>query len=95
MTPLTKVEKACTELTQKQQPVTFTAIAASTGLSRATLYRQHPLRAVIEEHRIKQQDARTLTGLATEIGQLRDAVQALADNARRHEEQIRRINKKQ
>lgn len=94
MTALNEVEQACTDLTIQGQPVTFTAIAARTGLSRATLYRQEQIRAVIDEHRAHQHQARTLTGLATEIGHLRTAIEAIATTVKHHEEQIRRLNRR-
>jgi hypothetical protein len=43
---LNRVERACTELHRDGQPVTFTAVAARTGLGRTTLYRDPTLRAV-------------------------------------------------
>lgn len=94
MTALREVEQACTDLAGQGQPVTFTAIAARTGLSRATLYRQEQLRAIIDEHRFHQREARTLTGLTTEIGHLRTAVEAIAATVKHHEEQIRRLNRR-
>jgi nicotinamidase-related amidase len=89
-----QVEKACTHLANTDQPVTFTAVADHARLSRATLYRNPNLRAIIEEHRTRQRDARTLTGLTTEIAHLRTAVEALAVTVKRHEEHLRRINQK-
>ena len=47
----------------------------------------------VDEHRTRQTDARTLTGLATEVAHLRTAVEALAEGVKRHEEQLRRITK--
>ena len=89
--PLDRVEHACAELTQAGQPVTFTAVAARAGLARATLYRNPQIRAVIDEHRARQADARTLSGLAAEIGHLRTALEAVAGNVRQHEERLRRL----
>jgi Family of unknown function (DUF6262) len=89
--PLDRAEHACAELTQAGQPVTFTAVAARTGLARATLYRNPQIRAVIEEHRARQGDARTLSGLAAEISHLRTALEAVAGNVRQHEERLRRL----
>jgi AcrR family transcriptional regulator len=94
VTALHDVEQACTDMTAQGQPVTFTAIAARTGLSRATLYRQEPLKAIIDEHRAHQREARTLSGLTTEIGHLRTAVEAIAATVKHHEEQIRRLNRR-
>ena len=90
---LDRVEHACGELARAGQPVTFTAIAAHTGLARATLYRNPQIRAVIDEHRARQADARTLSGLAAEISHLRTALEAVAGNVRQHEERLRRIER--
>ena len=91
---LVRVERACVQLLQQRQPVTFIAVADLAGLGRATLYRDPQLRAVIDEHRIRQTDARTLTGLAHEIAHLRIALEAVAENVRRHEEQLRRLERR-
>ena len=91
--PLDRAERACAELTQTGQQVTFTAVAARTGLARATLYRNPQIRAVIEEHQARQADARTLSGLAAEISHLRTALEAVAGNVRQHEERLRRIER--
>jgi hypothetical protein len=94
MTPLVdQVELACSKLVTTDRPVTFSAIADITGLSRATLYRNENLRAIVDEHRARQRDARTLSGLNTEIVHLRTAVEALAATVRRHEEHLRRIDR--
>ena len=61
-----------------RQPITFTAVAEQARIGRATLYRNQHLRAIVDEHRTRQTDARTLTGLATEIAHLRTALEALA-----------------
>ncbi len=89
------VEDACAAIILAGQPVTFDAVAARTGLGRATLYRNPDLRAVIEEHRARGREAHTLTGLTTEIAHLRTALEAIAANVRRHEEQLRRLRKTQ
>jgi hypothetical protein len=39
---LGRVERACTQLRRDGRPVTFTAVAARTGLGRTTLYRNPP-----------------------------------------------------
>ncbi len=93
-TLLDRVEHACTELAQAGQPVTFTAVAARSGLARATLYRNPQLRAVIDEHRAQQAGARTLSGLAAEISHLRTALEAVAGNVRQHEERLRRLERR-
>jgi hypothetical protein len=91
--PLDRVEHACADLARAGQPVTFTAIAASTGIARATLYRNPQIRAVIDEHRARQAEARTLSGLTAEITHLRTALEAVAGNVRQHEERLRRLER--
>ncbi len=90
---LIRVERVCTELTTSGHPITFTTVAERAQISRATLYRDQQLRAVVDEHRTRQTDARTLTGLATEVAHLRTAVEALAESVKRHEEQLRKLTK--
>jgi hypothetical protein len=89
---LHRVENACAELTEHGQPITFTAVAAHADLGRATLYRRPELRAVVEDARTRARDAHTLTGLATEVQQLRTTLEAVSDKVRRHEETLRRLN---
>jgi len=86
-----RIEDACAELVLTGQPVTFDAVAGRAGLGRATLYRNPELRAVVEEHRTRGREARTLSGLANEIAHLRAAVETLATTVRRHEGELRRL----
>jgi hypothetical protein len=88
---LNRVERACAKLHHDGQAVTFTAVAARTGLGRTTLYRDPTLRAVIEEHRHRSATSGTLANLTDEIATLRTALDALATRVRRHEEQLRRL----
>jgi len=88
-----RVEAACSELAGAGKPVTFGQIAARTAISRTTLYRRADLRAVVEDHRSRGRDATTLTGLTIQIDQLRHGLEAVAANVRRHEEQIRRLER--
>lgn len=90
---LLRVERVCTELAANGDPFTFTAVAEQAQIGRATLYRDQQLRAIVDEHRTRQTDARTLTGLATEVAHLRTAIEALAEVVKRHEEQLRRTAK--
>lgn len=92
-TTLTRVERVCAELITTGHPITFTAVAEHAHIGRATLYRDPQLRAIVDEHRTRQTDARTLTGLATDLAHLRTAVEALADVVKRHEEQLRKNTK--
>lgn len=88
-----RVEQACHELSGAGQPITFGSVAEQAGIGRATLYRRPELRALVEEHRQRERDALTLTGLAVQIDQLRTALEAVAANVRRHEEQLRRLTR--
>ena len=90
---ITRIEAACAELAAAGQPVTFKEIAARARISRTTLYRRADLRAVIDEHRARGQDATTLTGLAVQIDQLRRSLEAVAAKVRHHEETIRRLER--
>ncbi len=87
-----RVEQTRERLLGEGAAVTFTAVASAAGISRTTLYRNQNLRAVVEEHRSRSHDPRTLSGLTTEVAHLRIAVEALADSVRRHEEQLRRLS---
>ena len=62
---LNRVERACAQLHHDRHPVTFTAVAARTGLGRTTLYRDPTLRAVIEEHRRRTTKAAPLSASPT------------------------------
>jgi AcrR family transcriptional regulator len=90
---LTQVEAACAELAAAGRPVTFAELAARAQISRTTLYRRADLRAIVEEHRARGQDATTLSGLAVQIDQLRRSLEAVAAKVRRHEETIRRLER--
>ncbi len=92
---LNRVERACADLRRDGHDVTFTAVAAATGLGRTTLYRDPTIRAAIEEHRRRTVTGGTLAGLTEEIATLRATVDALAARVRRHEEQLRRLENHQ
>ncbi len=89
-----RVEPACLDLLNTGQPVTFAAVAARADIGRAALYRRPELRALVEEHRQHGRDALTLTGLTVQIDQLRATLDALAAKVRRHEEQLRQLNRR-
>ena len=90
-TTVTWFEKACVDLIHAGDVVTFTAVAAQAQIGRATLYRDPQLQAVVDEHRIRPIDARTLSGLAIEVAHLRTAVEALAGSVTRREEPHRKL----
>lgn len=83
------VERACADLARDGHPITFTQVAAATGLARSTLYRNAALRAVIEHH--QQNNDGPLTPLTDQLATLRVAVDTLAERVRSHEEQLRRL----
>ena len=89
-----RVEQACRDLITAGKPITFPEVAARAGTGRTTLYRHPELRSTIEEHRQHQREALTLTGLAVQIDQLRATLEALAAKVRRHEEQLRILNRR-
>jgi hypothetical protein len=91
--PAVRVERACRALLTTGDAITFDAVAAHTGIGRATLYRRPELRAIVEQHRQHGRDALTLTGLQVQIDQLRLALEAVAANTRRHEEQLRKLHR--
>jgi hypothetical protein len=88
---LNRIERACAQLHHNGQQVTFTAVAATTGLGRTTLYRDPTLRAVIDQHRRRAATSGTLTGLSDDIATLRTALETIATRVRHHEEQLRRL----
>lgn len=88
-----RVEQACRTLADSEQLVTFDDVAIQAGVGRATLYRHPELRALIEEHRREARETLTLTGLATQLDQLRAALEAVAANVRRHEEVLRQLQR--
>jgi AcrR family transcriptional regulator len=96
MTPdprLQQVEDACAQLLAHGEHITFDEVAARTGLGRATLYRNPELRATVEEHRTRGHEAQTFTDLAAQIAHLRTALDAVAANVRRHEEELRKLRR--
>jgi Putative nuclear localisation signal of quaking len=91
---VTRVERACAQLVRARQPVTFVAVATRAGIGRATLYRDASLRALVNEHRSREREAGTLSGLANEVAGLRISVEAIATKVRRHDEVLRRLEPK-
>ena len=89
-----RVEQVCQDLVRSGEHVTFATVAAHTGLSRSTLYRHADLRGLIEEHRLRRREALTLSGLAVEIDQLRQSLEAVAARTRHHEEILRRLTRR-
>ena len=87
------VRDSCAELISTGEPVTFTAVAERTGISRTTLYRRPDLRELIEQHRGTAPNTLAPTQLAAQIDQLRHTLEAVAATVRRHEEQLRALNR--
>lgn len=73
-----RVEQACAQLADQRAPLTFAEVATRAGTSKATLYRRPELRSIIEEHRTRDREAHTLSGLVVQIDQLRHGLEAVA-----------------
>lgn len=84
-----RVRLACEQLLAAGRDVTFAAVALTSGISRATCYRDRELRAVIDTYRARHGDLLTLTGLADRIDQLTASLEAVATKVRRQEEELR------
>jgi AcrR family transcriptional regulator len=91
---LARVEQACIELAAAGDEITFDAVAARAGIGRATLYRRPELHAIVSEHRRHGEEALTLTGLAVQLDQLRQALEAVAARVRHHEELLRKLSRR-
>lgn len=93
MTPasrrINEVERACADLAHDGLPVTFAAVATRTGTARSTLYRNTALRTIVEHHQHAPDGP--LNPITDEIATLRTAVNTLAEQVRRHEQQLRSL----
>lgn len=89
---LNEVERACADLADDGQPITFTAVAARTAIARSTLYRNPALHAVVEHHRHAATD-QPITAITEQIATLRAAIEILAETVRAHDAQIRRLTR--
>jgi hypothetical protein len=88
-----RVEQACRHLLDEGAEITFPAVAQRVGVGRTTLYRRPELRALVEDHRQRGREAHTLTGITTQVDQLRATLEALAHKVARHEEQLRALRR--
>jgi len=88
-----RVRAACENLLAVGRDVTFTAVAQTSGISRATCYRDRQLRAVIDAYRARHGDLLTLTGLADRLDQLTASLEAVASKVRRQEEELRALKR--
>ena len=73
--------------------VTFTAVADTSGISRATCYRRRELREIIDRYRSHHGELLTITSLATRLDNLTQALDAVAAKVRRQEEEIRSLKR--
>ena len=89
-----RVEAVCADLVEKGEPVTFTAVATGAEIAKATLYRRSELRAIVEERRIGDREAHSLSGIVVELDHLRQGLEAVAAKVRRHEEELRAIQRR-
>ncbi len=88
-----RVRTACEQLLAAGRDVTFTAVAQTSGISRATCYRDRELRALIDTYRARHGDLLTLTGLADRVDQLTASLEAVATKVRRQEEELRTLKR--
>jgi hypothetical protein len=92
-TPPDRVRAACEHLLAAGQDVTFAAVAAHAGISRATCYRDRQLRAIIDRYRSRHGELLTITGLADRLDNLTQALNAVAAKVRRQEEELRALKR--
>ena len=94
-TDAARVRAACEALAGAGADITFTAVAAEAGISRATCYRRRDLRAIIDGYRSRHGELLTLTGLADRVDNLTQALDAVAAKVRRQEEEIRALKRRE
>lgn len=87
---LNQIERACAELAQRGDTITFVKVAELTGIARSTLYRNPNIRSVIEHHRRNAPDDAILV-LTDELTTLRATIETLATKVRHHDAQLRRL----
>jgi hypothetical protein len=90
-----RVRAACEALAAAGADITFTAVAAAAGVSRATCYRRRDLRTIIDGYRSRHGEMLTLTGLADRVDNLTQALDAVAAKVRRQEEEIRALKRRE
>jgi hypothetical protein len=90
-----RVRATCETLAAARADITFTAVAAASGISRATCYRRRDLRAIIDSYRSRHGELLTLTGLADRIDNLTQALDAVAAKVRHQEEEIRALKRRE
>lgn len=90
-----RVRAACETLAADRADITFAAVAATSGISRATCYRRRDLRVIIDSYRSRHGELLTLTGLADRIDNLTQALDAVAAKVRRQEEEIRALKRRE
>ena len=88
-----RIRAACEQLLASSADVTFTAVAATSQISRATCYRDRHLRSIIEAYRSRHGEHLTVTTLADQFDNLTQTVEALAAKVHRHEEEIRALKR--
>lgn len=88
-----RIQAACERLLAAGRDVTFTAVADTSGISRATCYRRRELREIIDRHRSRHGELLTITGLAARLDNLTQVLDAVAAKVRRQEEEIRSLKR--
>lgn len=90
-----RVRAACETLAAAGADITFAAVAAESGVSRATCYRRRELRTIIDGYRSRHGEMLTLTGLTDRVDNLTQALDAVAARVRRQEEEIRALKRRE
>ncbi|MGH8430718.1 MAG: DUF6262 family protein [Solimonas sp.] len=88
-----RVRAACEQLLATGREVTFIAVAETSGISRATCYRDRDLRAVIDTYRNRHGEFLTVTSLADRVDHLTASLEAMAAKVRRQEEELRALKR--
>ncbi len=92
-TPTDRVRAACEQLLAADADVTFTAVARTSGVSRATCYRSRELRTIIDNYRARHGEQLTLTSLADRVDNITRTLEVVAGRVRRQEEELRTLKR--
>ncbi|HUY99128.1 MAG TPA: hypothetical protein VMU89_02165 [Thermomicrobiaceae bacterium] len=91
--PAELVRAACERLLASNRDVTFSGVAQASGVSRATCYRDRELRRIIDTYRSRHGQLLTLTGLADQVDNLSQSLEAVAAKVRRQDEELRALKR--
>lgn len=89
---LHQIERACAQIADNGEAITFVAVAKFTDIARSTLYRNQTIRSVAEHHRRNAPDDWILV-LTDGLTTLRATIKTIATKVRHHDAQLRRLEK--